>query len=271
LSGLQLPSTLPLTHFHQGYGGMLMDHFKAHIRKAYPTMMHFLTYADNYAVGYFEKQGFSKEISLERSEWAGYIKDYEGGTIMQCTMLPKIDYLDKKNIFKIQQDAIMTKIREMSKSHVVYPGLPQFQPGAPPGVKVDPKDVPGLKETGWSPEMATLLARSPVKNSVKNMMEQILKELKDEPKAWAFLKPVSRDDAIDYYDIIKNPMDFETIQFKIETNQYKTFDSFVDDVQLVFDNCRLYNPETNIYAKNARYMDQFFKTLMERHLKQNEK
>lgn len=65
--------------------------------------------------------------------------------------------------------------------------------------------------------------------------------------------------------------DFETIQFKIETNQYKTFDSFVDDVQLVFDNCRLYNPETNIYAKNARYMDQFFKTLMERHLKQNEK
>lgn len=155
---------------------MLMDHFKAHIRKAYPSMMHFLTYADNYAVGYFEKQGFSKEISLERSEWAGYIKDYEGGTIMQCTMLPKIDYLDKKNIFKVQQEAIMTKIREMSRSHVVHPGLPQFQPGASPDVKVDPKDVPGLSkypfalwfnchhssscvpvvETGWSPEMAIL-------------------------------------------------------------------------------------------------------------------
>lgn len=38
------------------------------------------------------------------------------------------------------------------------------------------------------------------------MMEQILKELKDEPKAWAFLKPVNREDAIDYYDIVKNPM-----------------------------------------------------------------
>lgn len=120
-----------------------MDHFKAHIRKAYPDMMHFLTYADNYAVGYFEKQGFSKEISLSRSVWAGYIKDYEGGTIMQCTMLPKVDYLDKPNIFKVQQEAIMLKIRQMSKSDIVHPGLPQFQPGATP-VTVNPRDVPGL-------------------------------------------------------------------------------------------------------------------------------
>ena len=35
---------------------------------------HFLTYADNNAVGYFVKQGFSKEIMLERERWFGYIK-----------------------------------------------------------------------------------------------------------------------------------------------------------------------------------------------------
>ena len=126
---------------------MLMDHFKAHIRKTYPDMMHFLTYADNFAVGYFEKQGFSKEISLDRSVWAGYIKDYEGGTIMQCTMLPKVDYLDKFNILKQQQEAVMTKIRQLSKSHIIHPGLPQFQPGATPNITVDPKDVPGLSKS----------------------------------------------------------------------------------------------------------------------------
>ena len=129
----------------QGYGAMLMDHFKMHIRKAYPGMNHFLTYADNYAVGYFEKQGFSKEITLDRSVWAGYIKDYEGGTIMQCTMLNKVDYLDKANILAQQQDAIMSKIRQMSRSHIVHPGLPQFQAGAPADVKVEPQDVPGLR------------------------------------------------------------------------------------------------------------------------------
>jgi histone acetyltransferase len=125
---------------------MLMDYFKAHIKRTYPEMMHFLTYADNYAVGYFEKQGFSKDITLDRSIWAAYIKDYEGGTIMQCTMLRKVDYLDKANIISQQQEAVMKKIRQMSKSDIVYLGLPQFQPGASEGITVDAKDVPGLRE-----------------------------------------------------------------------------------------------------------------------------
>jgi histone acetyltransferase len=107
-------------------------------------VMHFLTYADNFAVVFFKKQGFSKEITLDRSVWAGYIKDYEGGTIMQCTMLRKVNYLEKATIISQQREAILTKIREMSKSHVVYQGLPQFQEGAPEGITVDPKDVPGL-------------------------------------------------------------------------------------------------------------------------------
>ena len=92
---------------------------------------------------------------------------------MQCTMLPKIDYLDKHTAFKQQQEAVMTKIRQMSKSHIIHPGLPQFQPGAPANVTVDPKDIPGLRElfeilqsaphqldiqgeTGWSPDMAVV-------------------------------------------------------------------------------------------------------------------
>lgn len=65
----------------KGYGSHLMNHLKDHV-KATTRCMHFLTYADNYAIGYFKKQGFTKEIGLDRSVWAGYIKDYEGGTIM---------------------------------------------------------------------------------------------------------------------------------------------------------------------------------------------
>jgi histone acetyltransferase len=124
---------------------MLMDHFKSHVRMIYPAMKHFLTYADNYAVGYFEKQGFSKEISLDRSIWAGYIKDYEGGTIMQCTMLDKVDYLDKANIIAQQKQAILDKIREHSRSHIVHPGL-QFRDGPDGIIPLDPKDIPGLSK-----------------------------------------------------------------------------------------------------------------------------
>jgi histone acetyltransferase len=62
-------------------------------------------------------------------------------------------------------------------------------------------------------------------------------------------------------------IDFKTIQQKIDLNEYKTFDAFVEDVQLIFDNCRQYNPESSIYAKNARHMDGFFKKLLTKHEK----
>jgi histone acetyltransferase len=124
---------------------MLMDHFKAHIKATYPEMLHFLTYADNYAVGYFRKQGFSKEITLARAVWAGYIKDYEGGTIMQCTMVRKHDYLATRAVVAQQREDILEKIREMSRSHIVHPGLPQFRVPDTEFRPVDPKDVPGLR------------------------------------------------------------------------------------------------------------------------------
>lgn len=141
---------IPLTvDLHQGYGAMLMDHFKNHIRSTYPGMMYFLTYADDLAVGYFEKQGFSKDITLDRSIWAGYIKDYESATIMQCKLLPRVDYLKKAEILALQTNAVIEKIKQISKSHIVYPGLPQFQPGPNQAQSVDPKGVPGLSKQGF--------------------------------------------------------------------------------------------------------------------------
>ncbi len=39
----------------QGYGSRLMSHVKNYVNKRHGTQ-HFLTYADNYAIGYFKKQ-----------------------------------------------------------------------------------------------------------------------------------------------------------------------------------------------------------------------
>lgn len=35
-----------------------------------------MTYADNLALGYFRKQGFSKDCRMPPERWKGYIKDY---------------------------------------------------------------------------------------------------------------------------------------------------------------------------------------------------
>ncbi|KAF8441598.1 Bromodomain-containing protein [Boletus edulis BED1] len=245
----------------KGYGGMLMDHFKAHIRKTYPNVMHFLTYADNFAVIFFKKQGFSKDITLHRSVWAGYIKDYEGGTIMQCTMLRKVDYLDKANILARQREAIVARIREKSRSHIVYPGLSKFQEGGLEGVTVDPKEVPGLRESGWTPGMSTC-PRSTPQSAEHNFMHRLLGDMKAHPNAWPFLVPVNREEVIDYYEVVKRPMDLSTVEHRFNTNQYPNLKTFLDDAQLIFDNCRMYNPEGSIYVKHAAKLEKVMKDLV---------
>ncbi|KAI0780095.1 hypothetical protein C8Q74DRAFT_742018 [Fomes fomentarius] len=246
----------------KGYGGMLMDHYKAHIRKTYPDMLYFLTYADNYAVGYFRKQGFSKEITLDRAVWAGYIKDYEGGTIMQCKMLPKVDYLAWRDITQQQREAVLSKIREKSRSHIVYEGLPQFQGGVPEGVAVDPKDVPGLRESGWTPSMQTTPVRPTGRGAEHTAMEKLLSDLKGHSSAWPFLQPVNAKEVPDYYEVIAHPMDFSTMEHKLDTNQYTDTDAFLDDAQLVFDNCRSYNPEDTVYHKCAIRLERYMREQM---------
>jgi histone acetyltransferase len=64
-----------------------MNAVKDYVRKAHPTINHFLTYADNYAIGYFKKQGFSKEITFPRERWVGYIKDYDSANLMMVSLI----------------------------------------------------------------------------------------------------------------------------------------------------------------------------------------
>ena len=68
----------------KGYGSRLMNKLKDHAREK--SLHYFLTYADNNAIEYFRKQGFSKCPTLPESRWKGYIKDYNGSTMMQCTI-----------------------------------------------------------------------------------------------------------------------------------------------------------------------------------------
>jgi len=233
-----------------------MNHLKEHVKKA--GIEYFLTYADNYAVGYFRKQGFTKEITLPRSVWAGYIKDYEGGTIMECVLLPKVNYLEIRDMVAKQRDAVLAKIREVSRSQVVYSGIQQFQITNNGGFKIDYRDVPGLAGSGWTPDQNEA-TRSQHKDPERSIMERLLDDLKQHSVAWAFRQPVNAEDVPDYYEVIKEPMDLSTMEHKLGTNQYPNLEAFVDDAQLIFDNCRIYNPDGSIYARNATKMEKYMR------------
>jgi hypothetical protein len=70
-----------------------------------------------------------------------------------------------------------------------------------------------------------------------------------------FIKPVTDEDAPDYSDIVKNPMDFGTIRKKVEKGAYGKGDdavsAFYQDFLLVFDNCRLYNSDEGEITEEA--------------------
>ncbi|KAL6928699.1 histone acetyltransferase [Hanseniaspora valbyensis] len=241
----------------RGYGAHLMNHLKDYVKNASP-IRHFLTYADNYAIGYFKKQGFTKDISgLDKKVWMGYIKDYEGGTLMHCAMVEKIRYLDSGKILLLQEAAIRQKIAKISKTNVVREGLEQFKDLN--NIKpLNPlTDIPGLKEAGWSEEM-DLLAQRPKRSPHFVPMQSILLDLQNNNSAWPFLQPVNKDEVQDYYTFIKNPMDLSTVELKLENNKYETFEEFIADIRLIFNNCRTYNNETTSYYKYANKLEKFF-------------
>ena len=239
----------------KGYGAHLMSHLKDYV-KATSDVMHFLTYADNYAIGYFKKQGFTKEITLDKPKWMGYIKDYEGGTIMQCSMLPKIRYLESGRLLLKQKAAVHAKIRAVSKSYEIH------QPPAAwrklkPGQElpsIDPLSIEAIKATGWSEDMDEL-ARQPRRNPSHPLLLQLLSALQNSSASWPFLQPVNGDEVHDYYDVIKEPMDLSTMESKLEKDQYDNVEDFVKDVLLLVRNCKRYNAETTPYAKAANKLE----------------
>ncbi|KAF1935560.1 Bromodomain-containing protein [Clathrospora elynae] len=241
----------------KGYGAHLMSHLKDYV-KATSQVMHFLTYADNYAIGYFKKQGFTKEITLEKRRWMGYIKDYEGGTIMQCSMVPKIRYLESGRMLLKQKECANAKIKAVSKSYEVHLPPPQWSSAGKGGdlKPIDPLLIPAIKSSGWSPVMDEL-ARAPRHGPNYNTLLHLLNDMQNNSNAWPFQQPVNKDEVLDYYDVIKEPMDLATMEEKHEKDLYPTPEEFIKDAKLIFGNCRRYNNESTAYAKAAGKLERY--------------
>ncbi|KAK4441629.1 Histone acetyltransferase GCN5 [Sesamum alatum] len=252
----------------KGYGTRLMNHLKQHARDV-DGLTHFLTYADNNAVGYFVKQGFTKEIFLEKERWHGYIKDYDGGILMECKIDPKLPYIDLSTMIRRQRQAIDEKIRELSNCHIVYPGIDfQKKEAGIPKKSIKVEDIPGLREAGWTPDQyghsrfKTVNSSTDAASHQKSLtafMRSLIKAMHDHPDAWPFKEPVDARDVPDYYDIIKDPMDLKTMSKRVESEQYYvTFEMFVADVRRMFSNARTYNSPDTIYYKCSTRLEGHF-------------
>jgi histone acetyltransferase len=94
-------------------------------------------------------------------------------------------------------------------------------------------------------------------------LKAIWKIVKDkEIYSWPFLYPVDKKEVPDYYEIIKEPMDLETISIRLNRKFYRTIDIFTSDFRRMFDNCRVYNSPNTEYYKYAEKLEAIFKEEM---------
>ena len=66
-----------------------------------------------------------------------------------------------------------------------------------------------------------------------------------------FLKPVTKEEAPDYEQVVKRPMDFGTVKAKLADDKYGNSKTLLNDCRLVFDNAKLYNKEDDPVYKMA--------------------
>ncbi|XP_062384782.1 histone acetyltransferase KAT2B isoform X3 [Sardina pilchardus] len=236
----------------KGYGTHLMNHLKEyHIKH---NILNFLTYADEYAIGYFKKQGFSKDIKVPRAKYMGYIKDYEGATLMGCALNPNIPYTEFSVIIKKQKEIIKKLIeRKQAQIRKVYPGLSCFKEGVR---QIPIESIPGIRETGWKPLGKGKELKDP--DQLYSTLKTILQNVKSHQSAWPFMEPVKKSEAPGYYQVIRFPMDLKTMSERLKSRYYTTRKLFMADMQRIFTNCREYNPPESEYYKCASLLEKFF-------------
>lgn len=54
----------------------------------------------------------------------------------------------------------------------------------------------------------------------------------------------------DYYEIVKQPMDLNSMLNKIDNEMYQTAREFLDDVDLIWRNALEYNPDSDTTGEN---------------------
>jgi histone acetyltransferase len=100
-------------------------------------------------------QGFTKKITLPKDVYTGYIKEYDGVTLMEFVIHPLINYSRIAPTIRIQRAALAERLRSISNSHIIHPALGT---AGVPFEPVDPMSIPGACFLCFSEASSTRLS-----------------------------------------------------------------------------------------------------------------
>ncbi|KAI8996016.1 hypothetical protein BC832DRAFT_309143 [Gaertneriomyces semiglobifer] len=94
-------------------------------------------------------------------------------------------------------------------------------------------------------------------------LRPVLETIKDWDNNGYFAEPVSELLAPDYRDYVSHPMDFATMQHKFENYEYRSMEAFAHDLDLIWQNCMIYNKPDTPYYRTAQRLQKKAQPLLE--------
>ena len=211
----------------KGYGSKLMNNLKEHCKEIGITYL--LTFADNFATGYFKKQGFTEHISLPRDVWSGYIKEYDGGQLMGCPVWGFVDYRELREAIHSQSSRLLDLF----------------------------VDADSWEEVVYSPDGQVATQKPPM--TLQEQISSILDRSMKTSCSWPFREPVDDKVVRGYSSVIKRPIDLQTMTEKNQRGEYKSKAMFEADFDLMFANCVTFNGPNHEVSKRAEELSEFVK------------
>ena len=100
-------------------------------------------------------------------------------------------------------------------------------------------------------------------------LEKIFDTMEKDSQAYEFLAPVDYIalNILDYPKIITHPMDLGTVKKNLLNGEYKIFQDFMSDINLIWKNCRTYNLPGSDIVKMANHCDKKIKQLIDKQFK----
>ncbi|KAF8899169.1 hypothetical protein BD779DRAFT_64933 [Infundibulicybe gibba] len=155
------------------------------------------------------------------------------------------------------------------------PPMPRTKKERPAEISTAPRpsntEVPRVSLKGKEKEVipspvtvAPKLKKTPTPQATplnEKKCKDLLKTFQKLPEAGIFLRPVDPvlDGCPTYLKEIQKPMDFGTMSTKLSQGKYTTMEEFRKDVELVFSNCRQFNPPATFPVTCADIVEKAYK------------
>ncbi|KRX04473.1 Bromodomain [Pseudocohnilembus persalinus] len=113
-----------------------------------------------------------------------------------------------------------------------------------------------------------LQTQTPITKEDHKKLNSVVQTLLDHSDSVEFRQPVDYKGLglTDYPVLIKYQMDLTTAKKKLQENKYKFTEECVDDIEMVWENCKTYNAEGSWIYKLADKLEKYFKKLVKNYL-----